>query len=90
VRTSSRRAARLPMSASKGMKVDLQLEHLWSLNIAITTRLVDAVTTPLSLETVQAGKVDPTKLITHRFSLMRFSTPTRPSATRRPRARLRL
>jgi len=36
---------------------------------AITTRLVDTVTTPLLLKIVQAGKVDPTTLITHRFSL---------------------
>lgn len=27
------------------------------------------MTTPLLLKTVQAGKVDPTTLITHRFSL---------------------
>lgn len=52
-----------------GMKVDLHLERLWSQNIAITTRLVDTVTTPMLLKTVQAGKVDPTKLITHHFSL---------------------
>ena len=28
-----------------GTKVDLHLERLWSANIAITTRLVDTVTT---------------------------------------------
>ena len=54
------------------MKVDLHLERLWSQNIAITTRLVDTVTTPMLLKTVQAGKVDPTKLITHHFSLGRI------------------
>jgi alcohol dehydrogenase len=52
-----------------GIKVDLHLECLWSQNIAITTRLVDTATTPMLLKTVQAGKVDPTKLITHHFSL---------------------
>jgi alcohol dehydrogenase len=52
-----------------GMKVDLHLERLWSQNIAITTRLVDTATTPMLLKTVQAGKVDPTKLITHHFTL---------------------
>jgi alcohol dehydrogenase len=52
-----------------GMKVDLHLERLWSQNITITTRLVDTVTTPMLLKTVQAGKIDPTKLITHHFSL---------------------
>lgn len=52
-----------------GQKVDLHLETLWSQNIAITTRLVDAVTTPMLLKTVQSGKIDPTQLITHHFKL---------------------
>lgn len=52
-----------------GVKVDLHLERLWSQNIAITTRLVDTVTTPMLLRTVQSGKIDPKKLITHRFKL---------------------
>ncbi|WP_336966119.1 zinc-dependent alcohol dehydrogenase family protein [Sphingobium aquiterrae] len=52
-----------------GAKVDLHLERLWSQNIAITTRLVDTVTTPMLLKTVTSGKVDPARLITHRFSL---------------------
>ncbi|HWA81482.1 MAG TPA: DUF779 domain-containing protein, partial [Acetobacteraceae bacterium] len=52
-----------------GSKVDLHLEKLWSQNIAITTRLVDTVTTPLLLKTVQAKKIDPARLITHRFTL---------------------
>tara|TARA_R110002167_G_scaffold36382_7_gene115200 strand:- start:109 stop:1146 length:1038 start_codon:yes stop_codon:yes gene_type:complete len=52
-----------------GKPVELHLETLWSSNIAITTRLVDAVTTPMLLKTVQSGKIDPTQLITHRFTL---------------------
>lgn len=52
-----------------GQKVDLHLERLWSQNITITTRLVDTVTTPMLLKTVQSKKVDPTRLITHRFKL---------------------
>jgi alcohol dehydrogenase len=52
-----------------GSKVDLHLERLWSHNIAITTRLVDTVTTPMLLQTVQSRKVDPKLLITHRFGL---------------------
>ncbi|QKC95239.1 zinc-dependent alcohol dehydrogenase family protein [Mesorhizobium sp. NZP2298] len=52
-----------------GTKVDLHLEKLWSQNIAITTRLVDTVTTPMLLKTVRSGKIDPSKLITHRFKL---------------------
>lgn len=52
-----------------GVKADLHLEKLWSHNIAITTRLVDTVTTPMLLKTVRSGKIDPKKLITHRFKL---------------------
>lgn len=52
-----------------GQKAELHLERLWSQNIAITTRLVDGVTTPMLLKTVQSGKIDPTQLITHHFKL---------------------
>jgi len=52
-----------------GVKVDLHLQRLWSQNITITTRLVDTVTTPMLLKTVQARKIDPARLITHRFKL---------------------
>lgn len=52
-----------------GQMVELHLETLWSQNIAITTRLVDAVTTPMLLKTLQSGKIDPTRLITHHFKL---------------------
>jgi alcohol dehydrogenase len=52
-----------------GRPVDLHLERLWSHNITITTRLVDTVTTPMLLKTVQARKLDPGRLITHRFAL---------------------
>jgi alcohol dehydrogenase len=52
-----------------GTKADLHLERLWDRNIAITTRLVDTVTTPMLLKTVQARKIEPRRLITHRFKL---------------------
>ena len=52
-----------------GYKVDLHLEQLWSRNIAITTRLVDTVTTPMLLKTIQSKKIDPARLITHHFRL---------------------
>ena len=52
-----------------GKKVDLHLEWLWSQNISITTRLVDTVSTPMLMKTVQSKKLDPTRLITHRFTL---------------------
>ena len=50
-----------------GTKVDLHLENLWDRNITITTRLVDAVSTPMLLAVVNAKKIDPKLLITHRF-----------------------
>lgn len=52
-----------------GIKVDLHLERLWSQNVAITTRLVDTVSTPMLLKTVQSRRLDPGQLITHRFAL---------------------
>ncbi len=52
-----------------GKSVDLHLEKLWSQNITITTRLVDAVTTPLLLRTVMSGRLKPKQLITHHFAL---------------------
>ncbi|MDU3046722.1 zinc-binding dehydrogenase, partial [Bradyrhizobium sp.] len=52
-----------------GVKADLHLEKLWDRNIAITTRLVDTVTTPMLLKTVQSKKLEPKLLITHRFRL---------------------
>ena len=52
-----------------GKPVSLQLERLWSHNITLTTRLVDTVTTPMLLKVVQSGKVQPAKLVTHRFEL---------------------
>jgi len=52
-----------------GASVTLHLEKLWSQNITITTRLVDAVTTPLLLKTVMAGRLQPTQLVTHHFAL---------------------
>ena len=48
---------------------DLHLERLWSHNIAITNQLVDTVTTPMFLKTVQSQKIDPNRLVSHRFAL---------------------
>lgn len=52
-----------------GKSVELHLEKLWSRNITITTRLVDTITTPMLIKTVLSGKLQPEKLITHRFKL---------------------
>ncbi|MEZ0226925.1 MAG: zinc-dependent alcohol dehydrogenase family protein [Alphaproteobacteria bacterium] len=52
-----------------GLKADLHLEKLWDRNITITTRLVDTVSTPMLLKTVESRKINPKDLITHRFAL---------------------
>ena len=52
-----------------GVKVDLHLERLWSHNVTITTRLVDTVSIPMLLKTVQSKRIDAKQLITHRFRL---------------------
>ncbi|PKS06240.1 hypothetical protein jhhlp_006986 [Lomentospora prolificans] len=50
-----------------GTKVDLFLNELWEKNISITTRLVDAVTTPTLIKMVEARKLQPDRLLTHKF-----------------------
>jgi alcohol dehydrogenase len=52
-----------------GKPVQLHLEKLWDRNIAVTTRLVDTVTTPMLLKLLQAGKLHPARLVTHRYAL---------------------
>ncbi|SOE90539.1 Threonine dehydrogenase [Burkholderia sp. YR290] len=55
-----------------GTKVDLHLERLWSHNITLTTGLVDTYTTPMLLSTVESKRLEPKKLVTHRFTLDRI------------------
>ena len=52
-----------------GVPVALHLERLWDRNITVTTRLVDTVSTQTLLDILQSGKIDPKRLITHRFKL---------------------
>src|ERR1700691_2017160 len=52
-----------------GTQVALHLECLWDRNISITTRLVDTATIPMLFKTVASRKIDPKRLITHRFKL---------------------
>ncbi len=52
-----------------GKSVELHMEKLWSMNVTITTRLVDTVTLPMLLKSVLSGKLQSKKLITHRFPL---------------------
>lgn len=52
-----------------GKSAELHLEKLWAHNITITTRLVDTVSTPMLLKTVQSKKLNANQLITHHFNL---------------------
>ena len=52
-----------------GKPVELHMEKLWDRNISITTRLVDTTTTPMLLKVVRSGKLQPGKLVTHRFAM---------------------
>jgi len=52
-----------------GKPVELHMEKLWDRNISLTTRLVDTVTIPMLLKVVQSGKLQPSKLVTHRFAM---------------------
>ena len=52
-----------------GHSVDFQLQKLWIQNITLTTGLVSTFTTPMLLKNVSSGKLEPKKLITHRFLL---------------------
>jgi len=52
-----------------GVPAALHLERLWDRNISITTRLVDTVSTPMLLKVLKAKRIEPKRLITHRFKL---------------------
>ena len=52
-----------------GKSVNLHLENLWIQNVFMSTGLVNTNTTPMLLKTVQAGGIDPARLITHHFPL---------------------
>jgi alcohol dehydrogenase len=52
-----------------GKPVELHLERLWDRNISLTTRLVDTAAIPMLLKVVLSGKLQPNKLVTHRFEM---------------------
>lgn len=60
---------RIANAGVHGKPAGLHLEKLWSANITLTTRLVDAGTTPMLLRMVQSGRLDAKKLVSHRFGL---------------------
>src|SRR5687768_7360532 len=52
-----------------GKSVELKLQDLWIKDVAITTGLVSATTTPMLLKLVAQGKLTPEKFVSHRFAL---------------------
>ena len=52
-----------------GCSATLHLEKLWIRNVLITTGLVDTFTTPVLLQLIEGGRLDPTPFATHRFQL---------------------
>lgn len=52
-----------------GKPATLHLERLWIKNLTITMGLVDTYSTPTLLAMVEAGEIDPTTFVTHRFGL---------------------
>jgi len=51
-----------------GASVELRLQDLWIKDIAITTGLVSATTTPMLLKLVAEGKLTPERFVSHRFT----------------------
>jgi len=52
-----------------GKPVVLHLESLWDTNVTLSTRLVDAGSTPMLLGMILSGRLDAKKLVSHRFEL---------------------
>jgi alcohol dehydrogenase len=51
-----------------GCSVELKLQDLWIKDIAITTGLVSATSTPMLLRMVTQGKLNPENFVSHRFT----------------------
>ncbi len=52
-----------------GAPVELALQELWIKDVAVTTGLVSATTTPMLLRLVEQGRLQPEQFVTHRFRL---------------------
>ena len=50
----------------------LHLEGIWNRNLTITAGLVDTSSVPALTRLLSRGRLDPTALITHRYSMDRF------------------
>ncbi len=52
-----------------GTSVEFHLEDLWIKNVTVRTGLVNTNTIPVLMRTLEAGGVEPTALVSHRFAL---------------------
>ena len=52
-----------------GAPAVLHLERLWSMNVTLTTRLVDTGTVPRLLKMVESGRISPARLASHHLAL---------------------
>jgi alcohol dehydrogenase len=55
-----------------GTSVELKLQDLWIKDVAITTGLVSATTTPMLLKLVAQGKLEPERFVSHTFAMESF------------------
>ena len=55
-----------------GRPATLHLESLWIKDVTITTGLVDTSSTPTLLRMLEAGQLDVSHMVTHRFALEEF------------------
>lgn len=53
-----------------GKPVDLYMQDIWGMNIAITTGFVTTSSTPMLMKTVTSGKIRPQEFVTHRMPLV--------------------
>ena len=52
-----------------GQPVQLPMEHLWIQNLRFSTGLVDTTSTPMLLSLMVGGRLQPERMVTHRFAL---------------------
>jgi D-arabinose 1-dehydrogenase-like Zn-dependent alcohol dehydrogenase len=71
--TLARPGGRIANIGVHGKSAVLHLEDLWIRNITITTGLVDTSTTPVLLRMLEAGQLDVSHMVTHRFALDDFA-----------------
>ncbi|ACZ29258.1 Alcohol dehydrogenase GroES domain protein [Xylanimonas cellulosilytica DSM 15894] len=52
-----------------GRPVELPMESMWINNLTLTTGLVDGTSSPMLIDLMVAGRLQPEQMVTHRFAL---------------------